>query len=264
VKGAERRPRAAVTWHDVENGAYVADLPIWRDLAATADGPVLELGAGTGRVARDLSARGHDVVGLDSDRELLAALAERDPGVTTVTGDARDFDLEATFALAIAPMQLMQILGGRDARLAVLERAHAHLAPGGRFAAAIADPREVLPDEPAPDGEAAPVGETAPGGLLRNVTLPPLPDMLERDGWVFSSQPVSVREESGCVVVTRTRQAVSPGGELEDEVVKIALDLVSSEEFEQELRDSGFTAPERRDVPETDDHIGSTVIVCRA
>ena len=247
----------AVTWHDVENGAYDADLPLWRELAAGAGGPVLELGAGTGRVARDLCAQGHEVVALDSDPSLLAALAERDPTVTTVPADARDFNLDTTFGLVIAPMQLMQILGGRDSRLAVLDRARAHLAPGGRFAAAIADPREVLP------GESLPGGEAAPSGLLRNVVLPPLPDMLERDGWVFSSQPVSVREEGGCVVVTRMRQAVSPSGELEDGVVKITLDLVSSAVFEQELRDAGFTAPERREVPETDDHIGSRVIVCR-
>jgi SAM-dependent methyltransferase len=248
---------SAVTWHDVENGSYVADLPIWRDLAAAADGPVLELGAGTGRVARDLSAAGHEVVALDSDPDLLAALTERDPGVTTVTGDARELDLGVTVGLVIAPMQLMQIVGGRDGRLAVLGRAREHLAPGGLFAAAIADPREALPGEAAPDSEAA------PGGLLRNVALPPLPDMLERDGWVFSSQPVSVREQDGCVVVTRNRQAVSPSGELEDEVVKITLDLVSSTAFEQELREAGFKAPERREVPETDDHIGSRVIVCR-
>jgi len=249
----------AVTWHDVENGAYDADLPLWRELAAGAGGPVLELGAGTGRVARDLSAAGHEVVALDSDPDLLAALAERDPTVTTVTADARDFNLDATFGLVIAPMQLMQILGGRDGRLAVLDRARAHLAPGGRFAAAIADPREVLPGDAATPPEPA----VAPGGLLRNVTLPPLPDMLERDGWVFSSQPVSVQEENGCVIVTRNRQAVSPSGELHDEVVKITLDVVSSEEFEQELREAGFTAPERHEVPETDDHIGSRVIVCR-
>jgi SAM-dependent methyltransferase len=240
---------AAATWHDVENGAYDADLPLWRELAGAAGGPVLDLGAGTGRVARDLSARGHEVVALDSDPELLAALAERDPGVTTVTGDARDFDLNAKFTLVIAPMQLLQILGGRAGRLAALNRAREHLAPGGCFAAAIANPHEALPP--------------GDGGLLRNVTLPPLPDMLERDGWVFSSQPVSVREQNGCVVITRNRQAVSPSGQLEDEVMRITLDLVGAEELEAEAREAGFARFERREVAETLDHIGSTVIVCR-
>jgi SAM-dependent methyltransferase len=233
---------AAVTWHDVEHGAYDADLPLWRELAATADGPVLDLGAGTGRVAIDLAAHGHDVVALDSDPALLGTLAERDPRVTTVTADARDFDLTASFALVIAPMQLVQILGGRRGRLAMLERVRSHLEPGGIFAAALAEPRDAIPDSGA---------------------SPPLPDMLERDGWVFSSQPVSVREENGCVIVTRRRQAVSPAGGLEEETAEIALDLVTADELEHEARSAGLTPAERRAVADTPDHIGSTVILCR-
>ena len=51
----------AVIWHDVENGGYEADLPLWRAPGrADADGPVLDLGAGTGRVALDLAAAGHE------------------------------------------------------------------------------------------------------------------------------------------------------------------------------------------------------------
>jgi hypothetical protein len=87
--------------------------------------------------------------------------------------------------------------------------------------------------------------------------------MLESDGWVYSSQPVSVHEQNGNVVVTRRRQAVSPSGDLHEELVEIALDLVSAEELAGELREAGFTELERREIPETADHIGSTVIVCR-
>lgn len=241
---------AAVTWHDVEHGAYDADLPLWRELAAEAGGPVLDLGAGTGRVAIDLAGRGHDVVALDEDARLLAALTERAPAVTTVTADARDFDLKRTFALVVAPMQLVQILGGRAGRRAMLRCAYAHLAGGGSgkeagggiFAAALARPLDAVPE-----GDAS----------------PPLPDMLERDGWVFSSQPVELTEQNGHVVVTRRRQAVSPGGELQEDVVEIALDVVGVDAFEEELREAGFGGLERRAVDETDDHIGSTVIVCR-
>jgi len=230
------------TWHDVENGAYEADLPLWRDLAAGARGPVLDLGAGTGRVAVDLSASGHEILALDADPELLAALAERAPQVTTVTADARDFELKTAFGLVIAPMQLVQILGGRKGRSAMLERVHRQLLPGGTFAAALAEPREALPGEEAE---------------------PPLPDMRESDGWVYSSQPVSVEERDGHVIVTRRRQSVAPGGELWEEQVEIALDLVSVPEFERELREAGFSRLERREIPQTADHIGSTVVVCR-
>ena len=233
---------AAVTWHDVENGAYDADLPVWRELAEESGGPVLDLGAGTGRVAIDLAAHGHEVVALDSDPALLAALADRAPEVTTVTADARTFALETSFGLVIAPMQLMQILGGREARAAMLERVHEHLRPRGLFAAALADPHD------------ATTGER---------TEPPIPDMLERDGWVFSSQPVSVRERNGHVVVTRRRQAVSPVGELTEDTIEIGLDVVGPGEVEEEARAAGLSPLARRAVTETPDHIGSTVVVCR-
>jgi SAM-dependent methyltransferase len=241
-------------WHDVEHGGYEADLPLWRELAEAADGPILDLGAGTGRVAADLAARGHEVTALDSDPGLLAALAERAPSVTTVTADALDFDLGERFALVIAPMQLVQILGGADARLAMLRRAHAHLTAGGRLAAAIADPHDALPDG-APDAFA--------GDPRGGAAAPPLPDMVERDGWLFSSQPVSVEERTGCVVVTRRREVVSPRGEREEEQVEIALDLVDAEELAGEAREAGFADLEWREIGETPDHVGSKVLVCR-
>ena len=232
----------AVTWHDVENGAYDADLPLWRELAAAAGGPILDLGAGTGRVALDLTARGHEVMALDSQRDLVAELAERDPSVTTVHADAREFALGSEFALIVAPMQLVQILGGRDRRLAMLRSVHSHLSPSGLFAAALSDASEAVPAEQ---------------------VAPPLPDILERDGWVFSSQPLSMYEQDGRVVIERRRQAVSPSGELQEEDARIELDVVTVDEFESEARVVGLRSVARKTVPETLDHIGSTVVLCR-
>jgi SAM-dependent methyltransferase len=234
--------RTAVTWHEVENGSYDADLWLWRELAAASGGPILDLGAGTGRVATDLAGNGHRVFALDHDSDLLDALTKRAPNVTTVTADAREFEIGVSFALVIAPMQLVQILGGPAGRLAMLERVRAHLREGGMFATALARPLDAIPE-----GDAS----------------PPLPDMLERDGWVFSSQPVSVQERSGRVVVRRRRQAVSPAGELQEEDVEVSLDVVRIEEFEDELLGAGFREIERREISETGDHIGSTVVICR-
>ena len=45
-----------VVWHDVECGHYGADLALWDELAAREPGPVLDVGAGTGRVALALAA----------------------------------------------------------------------------------------------------------------------------------------------------------------------------------------------------------------
>ncbi len=66
-----------VIWHDLECGGYVADLPLWRELARERGGPILDVGAGTGRVALDLARNGHEVTALDRDPELLDALRRR-------------------------------------------------------------------------------------------------------------------------------------------------------------------------------------------
>jgi SAM-dependent methyltransferase len=232
----------AVAWHDAENGSYDADLFLWRELADAAGGAILDLGAGTGRVAAHLAERGHEVVALDSDAELLAVLELRAPGVTTVEADVRGFELDRSFALVLAPMQLAQILGGVDGRAAMLRSVHAHLTPGGTFAAALTDLGEVITD-PTPE--------------------PPLPDMLERDGWVFSSQPVKLAVDDDGLVVERHRQAVSPAGEIESTMACIAFDYVSAGRFEAEARATGLEPDGRRAIPETLDHFGSTVVLCR-
>ena len=99
---AERQPAVAdaVVWHDLECGSYSADLPLWRELAGAAPpddpGPVLEIGAGTGRVALALAREGVRVTALERDPELLDALAARagELPVEPVLGDARELALD--------------------------------------------------------------------------------------------------------------------------------------------------------------------------
>jgi SAM-dependent methyltransferase len=237
-----------VVWHDVECASYAADLPLWRDLAKAASGPVLDIGAGTGRIALDLAARGHDVTAVDSDSALIAALAERarERGlrVDTVAADARSLELPgARFALAVAPMQVMQLLGSAAGRTAALERVLAHLAPGSVFAAAIADPFDGEPPE---------------------IVGPPVPDVREQAGWVFQSQPVFLRQVPGGCEIDRVRQAVSPSGELTESYNTILLDDLSAEELESDGRAAGFRVQPRRQVPPTGDYVGSTVVILEA
>jgi SAM-dependent methyltransferase len=234
----------AVLWHDVECGSYSADLPLWRELAAKSDGPVVDLGCGTGRVALDLAKGGHDVTGVDIEprfvEELRRRARERDLAVTAVVGDARELRLEGSFALVLAPMQLLQILGGPAGRLAMLRGVGRHLAPGGRFAAAITPPAASLAVED---------------------QVPPLPDVLERDGWVLSSYPLEVRLEDDGVAVDRLRQLVSPVGELSEELNTVRLDTVTAAGLELEGREAGLAAAGVAAIPETADHVGSTVVI---
>ena len=135
----ERRTDPAVMWHDVECGAYAADLPFWHELAAAAAGPVLEISTAPGRVSLSLAAAGHEVVALDRDAALLAALADRggDLPVTIAQADARDFELGRTFALCLIPMQTIQLVPDAAERARVLACARRHMVSGGKVAIAV-------------------------------------------------------------------------------------------------------------------------------
>jgi SAM-dependent methyltransferase len=236
-----------VVWHDVECAAYDLDLPLWRELAERAAGPVLDVGAGTGRVAIDLARHGYEVTALDADPDLIHELAararKRNLRVRTHAADARSFELGHEYALAIAPMQVVQLFGGVQGRRAALDCIRRHLRPGAIFAAALADPFEGIPE-----------GEV----------LPPMPDIRDVDGWVYASTPVAVRRERDSAAIDRHRQSVSPTGEINEWVATIELDLVTADQFEAEAAHSGFSARERGWIPETSEWTGSTVVVLEA
>jgi precorrin-6B methylase 2 len=69
--------RVSVIWHDLECGGYAEDMAVWRALANEYGDPVLDVGAGTGRIALDLARRGHRVTALDRDDALLGELSPR-------------------------------------------------------------------------------------------------------------------------------------------------------------------------------------------
>lgn len=234
---------SAVAWHDLECGAYAEDLPLWHALAADPSlpaGPILDVGAGTGRVALDLARAGHEMIALDADPELLAALERRSEGlpVTVVVADARDFALGLRVRLIVVPMQTVQLLDGRHGEL--LSCAAAHLAPGGLFAATLADP-------PAYDGD-----------------LRPLPDIHERDGWVWASQPVALRDLPSGLEIERVRELVSPTGDRTVSGDVVTLARVAADELEACGRALGLTPLPRRAIAETGEYAGSEVVILRA
>ena len=248
---------STVIWHDVECASYAEDLPLWRSLAAEHGDPVLDVGAGTGRVTLDLARAGYRVTALDRDPDLIAELERRlgenrhiapdvsQPPVTTVVADARDFDLgERRFPLVVVPMQTIQLLGGVEGRIAFLTCARRHMSPGGVLAVAIAEVLDLY--------------EVVDGMQM------PMPDVREVGGIVHSSQPTAVRADSSGFVLERRREIVGLDGDMIVEENMIRLDRLTVRGLEREGEAVGFTRGGRAHVPATEDYSGSEVVVLRA
>jgi len=233
-------------WHDLECGAYVEDLALWRTLAAEHGDPVLDIGAGTGRIALDLARRGVRVTALDRDPELLAELRRRGEGLPldTVEADAREFALGRRFPLCIVPMQTIQLLDGRAGRAAFLTCARAHLEPGGALAIALADELEPY--------------ETMPGGPS------PLPDIRELDGVVYASLPTAVRLDGDGVILERRREVISTDGTRSVQDNTIRLDRLEPDQLEAEADAVGLAVVARAQIPFTAEYVGSTVVILGA
>ena len=236
-----------VIWHDIECGGYAADLPLWRELAAAEAGPVLDVGAGAGRVALELARHGHEVTAQDRDAELLGELAARARAagleVRIEVADAAGFALDgASFGLIAVPMQTIQLLPGRAARAAFLGSARDHLAAGGLVALAVAEGLEPFEADTA---------------------HPVPPDTGERDGWRYRSFPVAIRDRGDRVVLERVRVLTAPDGTTSSEDDAIALATLSARELELEGRAAGLRPEPARFIEETDAHLGSVVVMLR-
>jgi SAM-dependent methyltransferase len=236
----------SVIWHDLECGGYAEDLQLWRELADRYGDPILDVGAGTGRTALYLARRGHVVTALDHDPKLLAELRRRAFGIelATVLADAREFDLGRRFALCVVPMQTIQLLGGAAGRADFLGCAHRHLQDGGVLAVALTDALEIYE---------VPAGSPVP-----------LPDICERDGVVYSSQPTAVRADSGGFVLERRRETVSADGQLSVSHDMIRLDRLDPAQLEREAAAVGLKPAGRAIVASTEDYVGSAVVMLSA
>lgn len=243
---AAAAPPETVIWHDLECGSYRADLPLWRELAAASPGPVLDVGAGTGRVALDLARRGHRVIALDRDPELLEALGERARGlpVRAVRADARAFSLDEPVGLCLAPMQTIQLLADATERASFLRCARAHLRPGGRLACALADAAE--------------------GVVVGPWAAPPAPDRGEIGGTWYESQPVGLRDDGDGLVIERLRTTYRPDGRRTVAGDAVRLARLSASRLGREGERAGLRAEPTRLVAPTEEHVGSEVAVLRA
>ena len=244
-------------FHDAECAGYVADIPLWLALADTIGGPILDLGAGTGRVTLPLVAAGHDVTAVDLEPDLLGELRRRanELGlpVETIAADLRKLDRHVSTdstpaALVLIPMQTIQLLGGADGRRAMFRAAAAVAARDAELVLSVVTEVESF------DGRDA---------------FPPMlpPDVAVLGGYRFESTPRAVLQptEGGPVDMHRRRVVRDGDGVIvgHPEDVVITLDPVTIAGLHDEAATAGWIAGEVIEMPPTDEHAGSTVVVLR-
>lgn len=130
--------------YHTHHSLHSEDIPFWLALAARCNGPILELGCGTGRVLLPLAQAGRQVVGIDNDGSMLSFLRNSIPGelshrVSLVQADFTRLCLKLQFGLIIMPCNTYSTLTRADRR-AALHCLRQQLTPAGLFAVSMPNP----------------------------------------------------------------------------------------------------------------------------
>lgn len=133
---------AYAAFYDWENAQTIQrrDIGFWQRIAAAADGRILELGTGTGRVAIPLARDGVTLTGLDYSQPMLDRARRRASRLrlgrrlTLARGDMRALPFRrGAFGLVMAPYGVLQSLTRERDLSAALASVRHVLAHGGRF-----------------------------------------------------------------------------------------------------------------------------------
>ncbi len=131
--------------YDVDLVDDPGDLDLYLALAERAGDGILEIGAGTGRLAVPLALAGWSVIGVDRDPAMLARARLRAAAagagaverLALLEADALDLRLRdgagepRTFGLAFIALNTLMLLGDRASQAAAVRVLAGHLAPGG-------------------------------------------------------------------------------------------------------------------------------------
>ncbi|WP_030661297.1 class I SAM-dependent methyltransferase [Streptomyces rimosus] len=106
------------------------------------DGPALEFGIGTGRIALPLADRGVPVHGIELSRAMVARLRAKPggDGIGVTIGDFATARVDGTFTAAYLVFNTINNLTTQDAQVACFRNAAAHLRPGGSFVVEVGVP----------------------------------------------------------------------------------------------------------------------------
>ena len=143
----------------------------------------------------------------------------------------------------LVPMQTLQLFGGPGGRAAFLRCALDHLEPGGLLAAAVADAMDCFDVEH---------------------SVPPPPATCDVADVRYASGLLAVMDEGERAAIHRRREVIGPGERYAADDVVVRLDRISVHEIADEARELGFLSEPDRFVPQTEEYLGSTVVVLRA
>ena len=128
-------PEAFAAQYDRWAADMTEDVPFYVALALEADGPIVELAVGTGRVAAEVArATGRRVIGIDSSEAMLEQARASGADLDLRLGDMRELELDEPAALVYCPFRALFHLPTWHDRRRTFERVVASLRPGGRFA----------------------------------------------------------------------------------------------------------------------------------
>ncbi len=144
-----QRDARLARYYDLDFQDVHYDAELYQQLAVEGAGPVLELGAGSGRLAVPLALAGHPVVGIDTDEAMLERGRRRWQAVRgeieaerliLQSGDFYEFRTEPRFGLALIAVNTFLIAEDDDARRAILTTMRESLRAGGIAAVEVGTP----------------------------------------------------------------------------------------------------------------------------
>jgi ubiquinone/menaquinone biosynthesis C-methylase UbiE len=141
-------PVEAPELYDLRTADVTEDVRFCVEMARSVGGPVLELGAGTGRVTLPLARTGLVVTGLETSRLMLQRAKLKAEQLSSrlhvewVEGDITNFALGGrTFRLILAPFNVLQELRDLNEIEKCLRCVADHLEPTGKFVVMVQPPR---------------------------------------------------------------------------------------------------------------------------
>lgn len=195
-------------------------------VVARADGPVLELGCGTGRPMLRWLATGHDVEGIDASADMLSLLRRhaQERGLDPVVhhGDIAPLDLGRTYAAIVCPAGTFTLVVDDDRIVRAVASYRDHLRPGGVLAVTLSQ----LP----------PTRKQSLQWRIRRTG--PRPD----GGTVMVHEALLMEEGDRCQTIYNRLETYDADGHLTDtEIRRISLRSWTQDEFGAVLEDAGFT-----------------------